>query len=149
MKGRWSAVALVALVLLGAGLAQTRPGRVLLQSAGLRQVPASYKELALTAPSSLPVKLKSAHAPIEVSFGIHNVSVSPQTYRWSVTFVRSGRSHVKASGVIRAQVQGRATVAKTFATVCVGGRLQVVVRLAMPAESIDFWATCVSSSGKP
>jgi hypothetical protein len=146
MKGRWGAAALVALVILGAGLAQTKSGRVLLQDAGLLQVPPSYTELAFTTPSNVPVTLKSAHAPIEVSFDIHNVSGSPRAYRWSITFVRSGRSHVKASGVVRAPAQGRATVATTFATVCVGGRLQVVVRLAIPTESIDFWATCVPSS---
>jgi hypothetical protein len=146
MKGRWSAVALMALVLLGAGLAQTRPGRGLLQGAGLLQVPSSYTELAFTVPSNVPVKLKSRHALIGVSFGIHNVSDSQRTYRWTIIFVRSGRSHVKASGAVRAPGQGQALVAKNFATVCVGGRLQVVVQLAIPAESIDFWTTCASSN---
>jgi hypothetical protein len=141
MRGRWSAAALVALVVLSAGLAQTSPGHDLLHDLGFYQTP-GYTELAFTTPYGLPTQLQSTHSPIQVSFGIHNVSGSPKNYRWSITLVQSGHSHVSASGVAATQAQGRATVAKTVAATCGSGRLQVVIRLSEPAESIDFWATC-------
>ena len=137
---------LMALVMLSAGFAQTRQGHALLQGVGLYEAPTSYSELAFTAPGNLPRQLKSEHAPIGVSFGIHNVSGSSRTYRWSIVLARSGQSHVKASGVVSVPAQGRVTVARTVAMACAGGRLQVVVRLASPAESIDFWATCPAQS---
>ena len=142
MKKWWGGLVVLALVLLGASLAQTGTGHALLQDTGLYEAPPSFTELAFTAPANLPAQLKSAHAPIGVSFSIHNVSGASRTYDWSIALVRSSQSHVKASGVATVPPQGRATVAKTVAMSCVGGRLQIVVRLASPAESIDFWVTC-------
>lgn len=144
MKGRWSAVLLAAFVLLVVGFAQTGPGRSLLKGAGLYR-PGSFTELAFAAPAGLPSQLTSKQTPIKVSFNIHNVSDSPQTYRWSIILVRSRESHLKASGTIWADAQENVTVKKTVAIECVGRRLQVVVRLAAPAESIDFWTTCAPS----
>jgi hypothetical protein len=143
VRGRWRAIVLVDLVVLSVGLLQTSPGHALLRDTGLFEVPTSYTELAFTTPAGLPDQLASEHASIEVSFGIHNVSASARTYRWSIALVRSDKSQVKASGVVNAPAHGHATVGRTVATVCAGGRLQVVVRLASPAESIDFWATCL------
>ena len=147
MRGRWISVLIVVLMVIGICLAQTRPGHAVLRDAGLFQVPSSYTELAFTAPASLPSQLKSKKARIKVSFGIHNVSGSSQMYRWSIIMVRSGQSHLKASGDVSAIAHGRATIAKTVAIACIGGRLQVIVKLASPAESIDFWAACASHSG--
>jgi len=146
MKRWWSAIALMVLLLVGAGVAQTGEGHVLLQDAGLVQGPSSYTELAFTDPGSLPSQLTSSSAPINVSFGIHNSSGSSRTYQWSIVLVHSGHSDVKASGAISTSVQGTAAVAKTVTAACVGGRLQVAVRLASPAESIAFWVTCPSPS---
>jgi hypothetical protein len=146
MRSWWSAVALVVLLLVGAGVAQTGEGHVLLQDAGLVQGPSSYTELAFTTPGSLPSQLTSSHAPINVLFGIHDSSGSSRIYQWSIVLVRSGRSDVEASGTVSTSVQGTATVAKTVTAACVGGRLQVVVRLVSPAESIAFWVTCPSPS---
>lgn len=142
MRSWWSAFVLVALVVVGAGLAQTRQGHVLLSDAGLYKVPTSYTELAFTAPDSIPDQLKSQRVPLGLSFWIHNASGSPRNYRWSIVTMRAGKSHVEATGVASTPGQGRVTVARTVVLACVGGRIQVVVRLAAPAESIDFWATC-------
>lgn len=144
MRSWWSALVLVVLVASSAGLAQTRQGHALLQDTGLFKVPTSYTELAFTDPRSLPSKLRSKRAPINVSFAVHNVSGSLRTYQWSIVLVRSGRSHVKASGAVNVPAQGNVTVTRTVAMACVGGRLQVVVRLVSSAEYIDFWARCPS-----
>lgn len=144
MRGRWSAFGLAAVVVLAAGLAQTGPGHALLQDTGLYQVPTSYTQLSFTAPNSLPASLESERAPIHVSFAIHNVSGSSRTYHWSIELVRSGRGHQEASGAVNAPAQGSVTVARTVTMACTGGRLQVVVRLASPVESIDFWTACSS-----
>ena len=147
VKKWWSTLAFAALLMTGVGLAQTGAGRALLQDVGLVQAPRSYTELAFTAPGSLPDQLTSSHTDIKVSFGIRNASGSSRTYQWSIAFARSGQSTVKASGVVKTSAQGTATVVKTVKAACVGGRLQVVVHLASPAESIAFWTACPSLSG--
>lgn len=146
MRRWWSALVLMALIMIIAGLAQTKQGYALLGETGLYETPASYTELAFTTPGNLPGQLKLERTPIDVSFGIHNVSSSSRSYRWSIVFVRSGKNHLAASGVVSAPAQGRATVARTVALSCTDGRLQVVVRLVNPDESIDFWATCPQRS---
>jgi hypothetical protein len=147
MMNKWSVLVLAALVVASAGLAQTSAGHGLLRDIGLSQTPASYTELAFTDPQALPTQLGSEHAAINMSFGIHNVSDSSRTYRWSIELVRSGRSSLKAAGVVSTPAYGRATVDKTVTTSCAGGRLEVVADLASPAESIDLWLTCAPRSG--
>lgn len=145
-RGWWSAFALVGLVVASAGVAQTSSGQGLLRDMGLSQAPPSFTELAFTRPRSLPTRLSSEHASISVSFGIHNVSGSSRTYRWSITTLPSGQNHPKAAGVVRLPAQGDATVDKSLPLSCVQKRLQIVVRLTSPAESIDFWVACPSHS---
>jgi hypothetical protein len=141
-----SLVLVVALVLLCVGLAQTSQGHVLLSDAGLYEPPASYTELTFTTPGDLPSTLPSSNSPIDVSFSIHNVSGAARSYQWSVVLTKTSQSHVKASGTVTAPAQGRVTVTKSVAMACVEGRLQVLVRLASPAESVDFWVTCPASA---
>jgi hypothetical protein len=142
MRRWWGALVLLALVVLCASLAQTGTGHALLQDAGLYEAPPTYTELTFTSPENLPTQLNSKHAAVGVSFSIHNVSGASRTYNWSITLVGSAHSHVGASGAATVPAQGRAIVARTVAVACAAGRLQVVVRLASPPESIDFWATC-------
>jgi hypothetical protein len=143
-SGWWGVLVLVVLIVVGVSLSQTAKGHSLLQHAGLYGAPASYTELSFTAPENLPSKLNSARTRIDVSFRIHNVSGASGTYHWSITLVHSGQALEQITGVTTAPSQGQATVAKTVLTSCVGGRLQVIVRLVAPSESIDFWTTCVS-----
>lgn len=147
MRNWWSVLALLALVVTSAGLAQTSAGHGLLEDVGLSRAPAGYTELAFTSPRTLPTQLRSQNAAIAVSFGIHNASGSPRTYRWSIELVRSGHSHLQAAGVASTPAQGRATVTRVVTASCMGGRLQVVARLVSVAESIDFWVTCVPRGG--
>lgn len=144
MKGL---VLLVALVALCVGLAQTNEGHVVLSDVGLYEQPASYTELTFTAPGDLPSSLPSPNSPIKVSFNVHNVSGTARAYRWSILLTRSGqKGQVKASGTVTAPAQGRVTVTKSVAMTCAGGRLQVLVRLSSPAESVDFWVTCPAAT---
>lgn len=147
MRGVWRSVAFLLLVLLCVGLAQTSKGHGVLRDVGLFQVPPSYTELAFTDPRGLPLELSSKQAPIHVSFNMHNVSGSSRAYHWSITMMRSGKSHLKASGVTPTTANGSATVARTVSMPCVGGRLQVVVRVAESTEPIDFWVACQTPSG--
>jgi hypothetical protein len=39
-------------------------------------------------------------------------------------------------------------VTKSVAAECTSGRVQVVVHLASPSESISFWVTCPSVTAK-
>lgn len=139
-------ILLVVLVALCAGLAQTSPGHALLLDVGLYEQPASYTELSFTAPGDLPSALAKPTSPIDVSFSIHNVSGAARAYQWSVVLAKSGQSHVKATGTATAPAQGRVTVTKSVAMACVGGQEQVLVRLASPAESVNFWVTCPASA---
>ena len=60
MRGRWSVAALVAFVVLCAGLSQTGAGQSLLRDTGAVGPPPSYTQLVFTAPRSLPTQLKAA-----------------------------------------------------------------------------------------
>jgi hypothetical protein len=143
----WTTLAILVVVLAGLGLAQTSPGHVLLRDAGLFQVPPRYTELAFSSPQDLPTRLDSRHAAIPVSFDIHNASGARRRYSWSIELVRYGRRTLKAQGVISVPAQGGKTVARVVRTSCRGGRVQIVARLANPAESVDLWLTCVPASG--
>jgi hypothetical protein len=140
-------VMLLALAVLCVGLVQTSPGHVVLADAGLFQRPASYTELTFTAPGDLPSSLPSAESAVNLSFDIHNVSGSARVYQWSVVLAGNGHSRVGASGTAAAPAQGRVTVTRSVAATCSGTRLQVLVRLASPAESVDFWVTCAAKAG--
>jgi hypothetical protein len=136
---------LLALVVLCVGLAQTSPGHAVLSDAGLFQRPASYTELTFTAPGDLPSSLPAAESAVNLSFDIHNVSGAARVYQWSVVLAGNGHSRVGASGTASAPAQGRVTVTRSVAAACSGTRLQVLVRLASPAESVDFWVTCAAT----
>ena len=107
-----------------------------------------YTELAFTTPGALPNTLPTTKASVEVSFGIHNVSGNPRSYNWSIVLVHSGVSKVKASGAVLTAAQGRASVTRSVVPACTGGQVQIVVRLASPAQSISFRMTCPSASAK-
>jgi hypothetical protein len=140
-------VALLALVVLCVGLAQTGPGHSVLSGMGLYQPPASYTELTLAAPDNLPSALPSVGSPVNVAFDIHNVSGAARVYQWSIALAKNGHNaSQKASGTVTAPAQGRIAVRRSVAASCTGGRLQVQVRLARPAESVEFWVTCAAAS---
>lgn len=148
MKNRWGLLLLGVIGLVCLSLAQTSPGHRLFAAAGLYEEPAAYTELSFSAPGALPGTLPTLGASVRVSFGIHNVSSDPRSYDWSISLVRAGVSKVKASGTVFTTAQGRAAVTRSVVPACAGGRVQVVARLASPAQSISFWMTCPAAPAK-
>jgi hypothetical protein len=148
MKGRWHLSFLAVAILACVGLAQTQQGHVVLSDVGLYETPAANTALAFSEPGALPSALEKPNGAVKVSFGIHNASDDPRSYQWSVVFVRLGETQVKASGSVLTPAQGQTVVTRSLAAACVGGRLQVVVRLASPAESISFWMSCPAAATK-
>jgi hypothetical protein len=146
LKGRLYLLSIVAAVLVCVGLAQTQQGHVLLRNVGLYETPAVYTELTFSDPGSLPSALSKPNQNVKVSFSIHNVSGVSRTYQWSIVFVHSGKSQLKATGAVVTLAQGRTGITKSLVAACTGGRLQVVVRLASPAESVGFWVTCPTAA---
>jgi hypothetical protein len=148
MRRRWRLFLLGAVVLIGAGLAQTQPGHVVFSDVGLYQTAKPYTALSFTDPDTLPTALKKPSSSFKISFDINNVSGDSKSYQWSVALVHAGKSQVKASGAVLAPAQGQTAVSRTVTATCASGRLQVVVRLAGIPESISFWISCPPAAAK-
>lgn len=148
MRGHWRPVLLAVIILACVGFAQTSQGHAVLATAGLYEEPATYTELAFTTPGALPSTLPTSNASVKVSFGIHNVSSGQRSYNWSIETVHLGVSQVKASGAVLTAAQAQAVVTRSVVPACTSGRVEIVVRLASPAESIIFWMTCPSALTK-
>ena len=130
------------LVVAVVGLAQTSPGHSLLREVGLYAEPATYTALAFTNPQSLPSHLPAAPAQVAVSFAVSNVSPDPHSYSWSIVLEAAGQTSRVAAGEVGVPAHGHATVTRTVTASCPGGQAVMAVRLAAPAESIDFQAAC-------
>jgi hypothetical protein len=135
-------VALLAAVVAVTALAQTAAGQSLMRSAGLAHAPAASTALAFTDPGALPASLPAGHVGLTVSFAIHNASESAASYRWTVEAVYGKQHRRAASG--QTDILPNQTKAETrqVTTFCPRGQLEIVVRLAAPAESIHFRAAC-------
>jgi hypothetical protein len=136
------AVAIVAVLLFALSLAQTAAGRSVLRAAGLYRGSSAYTSLAFSNPQSLPPRLSTTHTKLAVSFVIGNVSTTPHRYQWSVFLNHGGHASRLAAGGTQVPSGGSATVSRRVTVSCSSGRARVVVKLADPAESIDFWAAC-------
>lgn len=123
-------------------LAQTPPGHSLLRLAGLVKPPASYSALYFTDPAGLPATLPSGHVAVNVSFAVRNAAQSANSYRWTVELMHGGKRLSTASGTMTVPAGGTEAEKKPMTTVCRSGVLDVIVRLAAPAESIHFKAVC-------
>lgn len=123
-------------------VAQTSPGHSLLRLTGLVQSPAAYSALYFTDPGGLPATLPSGHVALNVSFAVHNASASANSYRWTVQLVQGTKTHLAARGTTAIPAGGTKAENRAVSTVCPRGVLEVVIRLATPAESIHFRAAC-------
>lgn len=137
---------LVILILLCAGVAQTSPGHSVLAGLGLTETPPSYTELAFTNSGALQQYVASVQAPVTVSFDIHNVSGSSRDYQWSIVALHGATNEGSLSGNVTVAGQGRASFTENVQVTCPSGRVQMVLRLASPAESINFWVACPAST---
>jgi hypothetical protein len=125
-----------------ATLAQTAPGHSLLRLTGLVQSPAAYSALYFSAPEGLPATLPSGHVALNVPFAVHNASPAANSYRWTVQVVQGKQAHAAASGTTTIPAGGTKAENPAVTALCPSGVLEVVVRLAAPAESIHFRAVC-------
>lgn len=145
---RWrGTVALVAILVLVAGVAQTSQGHAIMARFGLFQQPASYTSLAFQHPQSLPEQLSPA-TDVDVSFVIRNAGDSPRDYKWSVVLTQGQTTLRLASGVVNIASRGERTVARSVKVSCTRGQARIVVSLARPAESIDSWMACTPQKSR-
>jgi hypothetical protein len=145
--GRWlgrplGLLTLLAVLALLAGLAQTPPGSSVLRDTGLVGSPQTYTSLYFTDPGALPSTVPSGHVALTVSFSVHNASSSSNNYQWTIQVGQGNQQTPAASGTITVPPGGTKPQNSQLDTFCPSGDLQVVVRLAAPAESIDFRAAC-------
>jgi hypothetical protein len=138
----WGTGALVALVLIVAGFAQTSSGKSYLQRISVFGAPASYTTIAFSKPQSLPTQLVSKRAIIPISFVVGNHSNRTRSYQWSIIVVQAKHSRRIATGPTTMPAQAEVAVSRAVEITCVSGRVQIAVQLRNPAESIDFWSTC-------
>jgi hypothetical protein len=122
-------------------LAQTIPGRSLLRLSGLVPRPAAYSALYFTNPAALPTRV-SGHFDLTVSFAVHNASQAMNSYQWVIQLVQGKKTQRAANGQMMISANGTVAEKSSVRALCRSGKLDVVVRLAAPAESIHFWVTC-------
>jgi hypothetical protein len=146
MAKGWRALALVVVVAFAVEAAQTSLGHTLLQKAGLVKTP-SYTALSFAAPQLLPTQLPAQNSSVGVSFVIHNATASAHAYNWQVQLVRGKSSTSAASAQTLVPAGASTIVANTIKTSCVGGKIGFVIKLAVPAESINFWSACWPGAG--
>jgi hypothetical protein len=137
------------LLVAAASLAQTPAGYAVLRQAGLEAPAPAYTALSFARPQSLPGRLPARRTTLRVPFTVHNDSSGIRSYRYSLT-----ASSVGTAGRLTARPVSRTITVVPGATipldpalslVCDGGQIRITVRLAEPAESIDFLTRCPNS----
>jgi hypothetical protein len=123
-------------------LAQTPPGHTLMRLTGLTKAPAAYTALYFPDPGGLPSTVPSGHVQLNVSFAIHNATQSADSYKWTVQFLHGSKTAATDTGTTSVPSGGTKAETRSVNTLCQSGTLEVTVRLAAPAESIHFKATC-------
>ena len=109
---------------------------------GIAGPPTSYSALYFTNPAGLPSTMPSGRAGLDFSFAIHNATQSANGYRWTIQSVQGAKTLPVGHGVVTVPASGTRTERAAIKVVCPTGTLEIVVRLASPAESIDFRAAC-------
>ena len=104
--------------------------------------PASYTSLAFQRPLSLPEQLSTEQTDIPIPFVIHNAGTDAHDYQWQVQLVQGTATRHVSSGTIHIASGRSALITQAVQIPCVQGQVQVIVSLALPAESIDARAEC-------
>lgn len=132
-----------------ASLAQTPAGHTILRRVGLDMTPPSYTALSFTQPQSLPARLPAPRTRLRVPFTIRNDSSGTRSYQWSLNASRTGNTGRltarSVSGTSTLVPGATVTMDPALPLVCHGGQIRITVRLASPAESIDFLSRCPTS----
>lgn len=143
---RWrSHLAVMAVVLITVGVAQTGLGRKALAESGLFQTPVGLTSLSFLRPTALPLAMSSGHSHLEISFAVTNTAAVARSYEWTVVLVKGNRILPVARGNARVQSRGSVDIARTARITCRHGRIEIRVALQNPAESIDAWVTCATN----
>jgi hypothetical protein len=141
-RRRLTPFVLMGVVLALAGLSQTAAGRSVLHGLGLYENPASYTSLYFGDPDSLPERLESEQATVNIYFIVRNASDKPQAYRWSILVERNGKLQKAISDNVQVSSGHATAISRSVTATCTGGRLNFIVSLASPVLSIGFWSDC-------
>ena len=133
--------------MLAAVIGQTAGGHTILQSAGLFEEPAGYTSLAFAHPQSLPEQLTVRRAKVALSFVISNADGVARDYQWSVRLVQGRATRRLAAGSVRIASGHTAEIARSAGISCARGKVQIIVSLARPDESIDAFMSCSPRKG--
>lgn len=137
------------MLVVAASLAQTPAGHMVLRQAGLDTTPPAYTALSFAKPQSLPGLLPSPRTSLRVPFTIHNDSSDFRSYHWSLTAARIGNEGGLTSRPVSRTITlapgATVTMDPALRLTCRGGQIRVTIRLASPAESIDFLSRCPTS----
>jgi hypothetical protein len=148
-KGRIPLIVALLLVVAAASLAQTPTGHAMLRQAGLEAPAPAYTALSFARPQSLPGRLTARRTTVRVPFTVRNDSSGIRSYRYSLTASRAGNEgSLTARPVSRTitVVPGASiTLDPALSLVCDTGQIRITIRLAQPAESIDFLTRCPNS----
>jgi hypothetical protein len=145
-RSRWPWLALIAIVLAVAGVAQTGPGRDLLSRLGLSVEADRYTALSFVAPSGLG---EQTGDPVTAAFAIANNEGGHREYQWTVSVGDDGDRRTVTDGVSAVDDGAAIVVDPAVPNPCpttdasaVPTRERITVSLAEPAQSIGFWLTC-------
>lgn len=129
-------LAILGLVLLAIGLAQTADGQSVLRQAGFSSDSKPFTELYFPAPASLPAVAARRQA---VAFVIRNDSHRSRVYSWTVA--ETGPLFERHGETVLGVGQQRTNVVHVR-VLCFGKRVHLQVSLLDPAQSIGFWERC-------
>ena len=143
-------VVVLAMIVIGTGLAQTSTGRHVLGRAGLAQPAEPYTELYFPHPATVVSASASGIRKSRVAFVVHNVRHARTRYAWRIVIRPRGRTY---SGAVSVPVGQRSTVVRRIQINCrshgrghrgadVHARRHVRVSLPGVAESIGYWVSC-------
>jgi hypothetical protein len=142
---RWRGLAaLIAMLMVAAGIGQTSFGHRILRQAGLLEQPTTYTSLSFLHPQSLPEQLKSKRAIVHIAFVIHNASSTVHDYQWSLILVQAGRARRVVASSTRVAPGLGTPNSRSVPILCTKGQVRIEVNLARPAEYIDIWTKCWS-----
>jgi hypothetical protein len=137
------AAAVVAILILAVGAAQTAAGQSILRGAGLMGHADRYTELAFEHPEQLPQRLPAGRSFLRLPFTLHNAEGAARDYRWTAVARTGSGTTELAHDQTRLADGARTIVRPRFAVNCSGSRTRVEIRLAGRSEAIGMWASCV------
>lgn len=140
----WLAPAVLALAVLGLGLAQTGPGRSVLETLNLIKPREPFTELYFTQPRALAAVTQGVTPGrvAHVSFVINNSEGHSLTYSWTI----AAGARTRAIGTVTLRSGASADITRTLYRVCPRALstrpVDIRVTLSHPAQSISFWEAC-------